>query len=282
MIMSEKTLYDSLYRACMDNPWSPDHKQIAGLLLGAKRFVVSEALALDLDSELEERPHTIETNIDLASWPTEPTWFEWPLAATIIQKPGVGAATGVLICPHPDFPGLFMAVSAWRRDDEQLANHSYASAIIDVNLLDQNAHDVRSGGHSLAAPDSIRRLLDLISVTITQDFQDELLIKFKQNEQVIGEALKSASGEIPFLLGLLVVVSQPDLVSRNTFDDHVFLERAPQTEPGLIEKLKSKLVSPQKGLIRQARWGAPKLVWRSHSEPDTSPAHAHEVGDDIG
>ncbi|TLX16943.1 hypothetical protein [Rhizobium sp. MHM7A] len=278
-----RTLYEALYRACIDNPWSPDHKQIAGLLLGADRVVVDEQLAIDIDDEVERHPWSVESNTDLINWPEKPLWIEWPLAATIIKESGIGASTGILICPHPDFQEVLMAISGWRKDGDADANHSYAAAFIDKDKLRYSATVARSIGMNRTPAKSLRRLLDSIGVTISQDFQDELLLKFKDDDAVIGEALKSATGEIPFTLALLMLRSSDGLLTETseTLEDgetQVRLTRTPVEPP---RKTWLDRLNPNRlvGFKRKARFTNPYIAWQTpvRAEP-ASPLHAEDVG----
>jgi hypothetical protein len=277
-----RTLYEALYRACIDNPWSPDHKQIAGLLLGADRIVVDEKLAVDIDDEIERDPWNLESNTDLIDWPEKPLWIEWPLAATIIEEPGIGASTGVLFCPHPDFPEVVMAISGWRKDRDGDANHSYAAAFIDKEKLRYCSTVARSIGMSRRPAKSLRRLLDSIGVTITQDFQDELLLKFEDDDTVIGEALKSATGEIPFALAVLMLRSANGLLSETPemLDDdemQIRLTRIP-IEPSKNTWLSRLMPNSMVGFKRKAKFTNPYISWQTPTKAETlSPAHTENV-----
>lgn len=278
-----RTLYEALYRACIDNPWSPDHKQIAGLLLGADRLVVDEQLAIDIDDEVERHPWSVESNTDLIDWPEKPLWIEWPLAATILDKTGVGASTGILICPHPDFPEVLMAISGWRNDGEADANHSYAAAFIDKSKMRYSASVARSIGMNRTPAKSLRRLLDSVGVTISQDFQDELLLKFKDDDAVIGEALKSATGEIPFALAVLLLRSSDGLLTETleTLDDgetQVRLTRTP-SDSGRKTWLDRFYPSRLIGFKRKAKFTNPYIAWQTPARLEsTSSLHAEDVG----
>lgn len=278
-----RTLYEALYRACIDNPWSPDHKQIAGLLLGSDRIVVDTQLAIDIDDEVERDPWSVESNTDLIDWPENPLWIEWPLAATIITKSGVGASTGVLFCPHPDFPDVVMAISGWRTDEDADANHSYAAALIDKEKLRYSASVARSIGMSRKPAKSLRRLLDSVGVTITQDFQDELLLKFKDDDAVIGEALKSATGEIPFALAVLMLRSSNGLLTETQErleDDEMQIRLTRNLEslprPSWRNRLK---LNGRGGFKRKARFTNPYITWEPESKAETtSPLHTKDIG----
>lgn len=281
-----RTLYEALYRACIDNPWSPDHKQIAGLLLAADRVVVDEQLAIDIDDEVERSPWSVESNTDLIDWPQKPLWIEWPLAATIIKEPGVGASTGVLICPHPDFPEVLMAISGWRKNGDADGDHSYAAAFIDKDKLRYTASVARSIGMNRSPAKSLRRLLDSIGVTISQDFQDELLLKFKDDDAVIGEALKSATGEIPFALALLVLRSSSGQLTETseTLEDGETQVRLAMSavEPVPTSWLDRLLPSKKTGFKRRSKFTNPYVTWRppARSQP-ASALHAQDVGSEI-
>jgi hypothetical protein len=279
-----RTLYEALYRACIDNPWSPDHKQIAGLLLGADRIVLDEQLAIDIDDEVERYPWGVESNTDLIDWPEKPLWIEWPLAATIITEPGIGAATGVLICPHPDFPEVLMVISGWRKNGDADGDHSYAAAFIDKDKLRYSAMVARSVGTSRTPAKSLRRLLDSIGVTISHDFQDELLLKFKDDDAVIGEALKSATGEIPFALALLMLRSGEGILTETleTLEDDETQVRLtmgpvePAKKSSWLDRLRPK---SKTGFKRKARFTNPYITWQPPARERTgSPLHAQDIG----
>lgn len=275
-----RTLYEALYRACIDNPWSPDHKQVAGLLLQADRIVVDEELAIDIDNEVEKNPWSVESNTDLIDWPKKPLWIEWPLAATIMDEPEIGAATGVLICPHPDFPEVLMAISAWRKNEDEDANHSYAAALIDKDKLRFTATVARSIGTSREPGKSLRRLLDSIGVTISQDFQDELLLKFKDDDAVIGEALKSATGEIPFALAVLMLQATDGLLTETPeivgeIENQIRLTRAPQI-PAKRRWFDLMKPAAKHGFIRKGRFTDPYVSWIKAERPNL-PLHSKDV-----
>ena len=281
-----RTLYEALYRACIDNPWSPDHKQIAGLLLSADRLVVDEQLAIDIDDEVERSPWSVESNADLIDWPQKPLWIEWPLAATIIQEPGIGASTGVLICPHPDFPEVVMAVSGWRKNSDADGDHSYAAAFIDKDKLRYTAMAARSLGMSRSPAKSLRRLLDSIGVTISQDFQDELLLKFKDDDAVIGEALKSATGEIPFALALLILRSSSGMLveTSETLEDGEAQVRLTMktVEPAPTTWFDRLFLKTPTGIKRRSRFTNPYVTWLPPvREAAPSPMHAQDVGCEV-
>jgi hypothetical protein len=281
-----RTLHEALYRACIDNPWSPDHKQIAGLLLTAERFIIDEQLAIDIDDEVERSPWNVESNTDLIDWPETPMWIEWPLAATIINEPGIGAATGVLICPHPDFPEVLMAISAWRKDGDADANHSYAAAFLDKDKLRFTATVARSIGTSRAPTKSLQRLLDNIGVTISRDFQDELLLKFKDDDMVIAEALKSATGEIPFALAVLILRATDGLLIEKTekideTENQIRLTKAVvETRPKRWYQFLRR--EEETGFVRKGRFTNPYVSWVGPTrQKPPSPLHAQDVRSEV-
>lgn len=199
-------LAHSLFRACMDNPWAADHKQIAGAILRAEKYIFEFECADIIATRFEEEPWKTEARIREIKWPRTPIWIEWPLPAGIVKVVGQGAVTGALIIPHPDFEDVIVVVTSWRESAEAEAKHSYATAILSKETLSKKiklpvvkSDDERFRSH--------QRILENIGVIISDDLQDELLLKFSGDAEVIGEAKKSATGEIPLLFALMVYIS---------------------------------------------------------------------------
>lgn len=237
-----KRLFDSLYRACMDNPWAPDHKQIAGALLQARKMVVEFDCADAIAAQLEFSPWLTEKRIHRIQWPKQTTWIEWPLPASIVRNVGQGATTGVLIIPHPDFEDVVVIITGWRSNENEDAKHSYATAIISKSTLSKNSmkNAVYLKKDRFL---SHQRILDKIGVNISTDLKDELLLKYNFDAEVIGEAYKSATAEIPFVLSVLLFIGDHPHTVVEQEEEWKAIVNSPSEKMGVLRKMRKILSS---------------------------------------
>ncbi len=213
----------------MDNPWAPDHKQIAGALLQAKKYVVDFNYADQLATILGPNSFGPQSGFEKIKWPVNPIWIEWPLPAKIVSIVGQGAKTGSLLVPHPDFDDVIIGITGWQDSENKDANHSYASAIISKKTLLKSGQFKKLLKHRPASKTG-EELLQSIGVSISNDLRDELLLKFNWDHSVIDEAYKSAVTEIPFALQILSIISQANY-QQETAEDEWILIREPKHEP---------------------------------------------------
>lgn len=179
---------------------SGQHLEIAGYIREAEKVVFAADAAKALRGLWAETPWTVESNLDMVTWPGQPTWYEVPGYLGNIAE-GEDPIVGFLLLPHPEEAGLYMVATAFQ-SSTVAARHCYAMALLDVAALTDNAIHARHF-YSRTAEESIARIMSQIGVSISDDFRDELMITEDGREEVIEAAMRDATAEVPVLLALL-------------------------------------------------------------------------------
>lgn len=199
--MIHNSLASRLYGALFQRLGSDQHLEIAEHIKDSRKISLDNKTGKSLREIVTEFPWTIESNLDAAAWPIEPTWYEIDIASRLGRE-SKKATTGFLVLPHPSGPGMYMILTAFEAEGTS-ARHCFAMAFIAAQDLVENAQKARDF-YSKTPDESIERMMSLIGVSMTNDFKEELLIIQDEGESIIEAALRDAAVEMPLLLAILV------------------------------------------------------------------------------
>lgn len=237
---------------------SGQHIEIAGYVRDAEKAVFSADATAALRRLWNDSPWTVESNLDMVTWPGTPTWFELPGYDGGIAD-GEEPVVGFLMLPHPEEDGLYMVATAFQ-SSTVAARHCYAMALLDVASLTDNANRARQF-YSRTAAESVARIMSQIGVSISDDFRDELMITEDGREEVIEAAMRDATAEIPVLLSLLAAeAAENGLLLDLAESVSTALPLPTRSRLGrFADRLGRRLSS---GLVRLPRRNrAPRLAW---------------------
>jgi hypothetical protein len=253
-----------LHQALSDNLFnklgSSQHLEIAGYLRSAKKIYVDSSARAAAAQTWDESPWTIESNIDQIVWPSEPTWYEMPGYLRSIEG-GDNPQVGFLVMRHPSFYNLIMIITGYSTS-EIVANHCYATAIIDLDAMNESAFRARRF-YSHARAESMERVMSNIGVTLSPDFEDELMLTYDDNRDVVDAVMRDASADIPLLLSLLVARQSANGFIIDFNGDKTTWSNAPKQKRNAIGKIADRLERRlSSGIVRtRGARGKPRLVW---------------------
>ncbi|MBY3151030.1 hypothetical protein HFO56_01130 [Rhizobium laguerreae] len=239
---------------------SGQHVEIAGYIRDAAKTVFSADAAAAVRKLWADTPWTVESNLDLVTWPGAPTWYEIPGNLAGVPS-GDKPVLGFLMLPHPEEEGLYMVVTAFQTS-AIAARHCYAVALLDVASLTDNAIRARHF-YSKTPSESVERIMMQIGVSISDDFRDELMITEDGREEVVEAAMRDATAEIPLLLSILAVEGTENGLLIDFNETSSTVTALPLRERSRLgrfsDRMKRRLSS---GLVRIPRRNrSPRLAW---------------------
>lgn len=239
---------------------SGQHIEIAGYIRDAEKVVFSGSAAAALRGLWNESPWTVESNLDMVTWPGVPTWYEVPGYLGNIAD-GEEPVVGFLMLPHPEEAGLYMVATAFQ-SSTVAARHCYAMALLDVASLTDNAIRARHF-YSRVPSESVARIMSQIGVSISDDFRDELMITEDGREEVIEAAMRDATAEIPVLLSLLAAEAAENGLLLDLGDSTSTVTALPLPARSRLGRFADRMARRlSSGLVRLPRRNrAPRLAW---------------------
>jgi hypothetical protein len=239
---------------------SGQHIEIAGHIRDAAKTVFSAEAASAVRTLWSETPWTIESNLDLVTWPGRPTWFEVPGRLASVPEDDE-AVIGFLLLPHPEEDGLYMVVTSFQ-SSTIAARHCYAVALLDVAAITDNAVRARCF-YSKTPSESVERIMMQIGVSISDDFRDELMITEDGREEVVEAAMRDATAEIPLLLSILAVEAADNGMLVDYSETSSTVIALPLAERSRLGRLSDRMARRlSSGLVRTPRRNrSPKLTW---------------------
>jgi hypothetical protein len=256
------SLSESLCANLFQRIGSGQHIEIAGYIRDAGKVVFSEHAATALRRLWKDFPWTVESNLDMVTWPGEPTWYEVPGYLGNIAD-GEEPVVGFLVLPHPEEPGLYMVATAFQ-SSTVAARHCYAMALLDVAALTDNAMRARRF-YSKTATESAERIMMQIGVSISDDFRDELMITEDGKEEIIEAAMRDATAEIPVLLTLLATEASDNGFLLDLGESTSKVTSLPLPKRSRFGRFADKMARRlSSGLVRLPRRNrTPRIVWFS-------------------
>lgn len=248
----EELLAEKVYRFAFAAIGAPEHLEIADNISKAVRYRLTLRSSVILRDALDRFPWAFEQNVDLIERPGSPLWLEWPLPTRAGHGGGEKAVTGALLLSHPDVDTVITAVTAWV-GEKRIARHSYGVAMVDVGDLSQHAFDARRY-YSHDAHESIERIMGQIGLAVPLGFQDEVAIMFDRSEGAMEGILRDSSGEIPFVLAILLAMQAEGGLIQTACDGFTLLDFGQPLRATLIDEVMDKLMRrPRQPLRRKVR-----------------------------
>ena len=198
------SLSHRLYTALFQRLGSDQHLEIAEFIKRSKKITLDAKIGQNLRDVVNNNPWTVESNLDSALWPDEPTWYEVDIPSRL-GRDDSNSKTGFLVLPHPSGPGSYMVLTAFEAGDAS-ARHCFAMSFINTQDVNENAYLARER-YSKTPDESIERLMSVFGVSITNEFKEELLIIQDGDEAIIEAALRDAALEMPLLMAILVALN---------------------------------------------------------------------------
>ncbi|EPX84035.1 hypothetical protein [Salipiger mucosus] len=261
---AQKSLLEDLQAMLASVPGAPERERLLALLPSARRFDISDEMATSVTDTLNERPHTLEHNLDFLILPDGVCWFEWSERArrtdvdVLMHDVEHPERVGVMIAYANDDTRLVLGTVAWRFPDGRV-DHAPAFFSWDEEHLGDLARRARHS-YSHVAAESWARMMSMIYTHVPEGYVQEMEVledlrdRGPDIDTMAGSARREASAEALFMIGVLLM-SQTGRAASEGQGDREILKMIP------AGKRLNPIPRP-KGFSRRRVRGGTKLEWR--------------------
>lgn len=230
----------SLFLARADG--SPERRQVAGLLVQARGFVLTPAYTAVAAELAHRKPGQLEARLGHLGWPERPLWLEYEagarFAAAGALRPSASTRLpqklGALIAPFPRSPGFWLMISAWGFGPGQV-NHALGLVRWRRSAFEALSKTATEGGRPADRDASLERLMTLAELFVPDAFDEEIRLlgaaDLPAYPAARAEAERQACIEHPFVLAALALMP-PGLRSERTPPDGPSVLDLPGGLPG--------------------------------------------------